>query len=93
MNKQLLQAYVEVLREYQDVQRGFYKLSGTYEGTAAMGRMFGLETALSALASQAGRHDLKAMAEMRQQAGRGEDPTFELVTMDEIKEASQFDHD
>lgn len=93
MNKQLLQAYVEVLKEYQDGQKAFYKLSGTYEGAAAMGRMFGLETALSALASQADHHDLKLMAKMRRQAGRGEDPTFELVTMDEIKEASHFDHD
>lgn len=93
MNKQLLQAYVEMLKEHQAAQKDFYKLTGTYEGTSAMGRMFGLETALSVLASRAGRHDLKAMAEMRLQAGRGEDPALGLVTMEETKEASQFDYD
>lgn len=93
MNKQLLQAYVEVLKEHQDAQKAFNKLTGTYEGAAAMGRMFGLETALGVLARRAGRHDLKMMAEMRLQDGRGDDPKFELVTMDEIMEANQHDHD
>lgn len=93
MNKQLLRAHLEVLKAHQAVQKDFYKLTGIYKGAVAMGRMFGIETALSILASQADHHDLKLMAEMRLQAGRGEDPMFELVTMDEIKEANKFDHD
>lgn len=93
MNKQLLQAYVDVLKEHQDAEKEFYKLTGTYKGAAAMGRMFGLETALSVLAIQADHHDLKLMAKMRRQAGSGEEPTFNFATMEEIEEANKFDHD
>lgn len=83
MNKQLLETYVELLKNRSMKMRKAYEMVGTDEGDKLLGEAYGIDLAINILCSHASQYDNKLMDKMMAQWLDGQEPTFELAPAEE----------
>lgn len=79
MNKQLLEAYAELLNDRRRKMHKACEMAGTDEGDKLLGEAYGIDLAINVLASHASRYDNDLMDQMMKQWLDGKEPTFELA--------------
>lgn len=83
MNKQLLEAYAELLADRRQKTQQAIEMAGTDRGDMLLGEAYGIDLAIAALARHASQYDIKLMDKMMLQWLNGEEPTFELAPVEE----------